>query len=179
MSDHTPYNFPNRDRYPQRVSLTSKQLQDFHAYQSVLVTIGKNCHAKGRKLTLRICSQLRQVDHMSLKFPQFSRCFYNKIDQFSVDLLHLWLEVPLLDLLTRNFWREKFHGNNFCELVLDRENRENFCLAKIFCYTVHDNLFLVLSQHSMSSWQLTVSMHQIGSLVCNQHDKLTILYLTV
>ena len=33
----------------------------------------------------------------------------------------------------------------------------------------------------MPSWQLTVSMHQIGSLVCNIHDKLmvkmTILFL--
>ena len=31
------------------------------------------------------------------------------------------------------------------------------------------------------SWQLTVSMHQIGSLICNEHDKLmvkmTILFL--
>jgi len=31
------------------------------------------------------------------------------------------------------------------------------------------------------SWQLTVSMHQIGSLICDQHDKLmvkmTILFL--
>ena len=33
----------------------------------------------------------------------------------------------------------------------------------------------------MPSWQLTVSMHQIGSLICNEHDKLmvkmTVLFL--
>ena len=51
---------------------------------------------------------------------------------------------------------------------------------------LHDNLFLILSQLSrvhilIPSWQLAVSMHQIGSLICNKHDKLmvkmTILFL--
>ena len=35
--------------------------------------------------------------------------------------------------------------------------------------------FLILSQlSSTSSWQLTVSMHQIGSLICNMHHKLMV-----
>jgi len=48
------------------------------------------------------------------------------------------------------------------------------------------NFFLILSQLSsmhilIPSWQLAVSMHQIGSLICNKHGKLmvkmTILFL--
>jgi len=43
---------------------------------------------------------------------------------------------------------------------------------------LYDNHFLILSQ--LSSWQLTVHMHQIGSLICNKDNKLikmTILFV--
>ena len=53
--------------------------------------------------------------------------FYNKTGHFSVDLLDLRL---VFDSSVRNFWRKKFHGNKLRKLVLDRENRETFCLAK-------------------------------------------------
>ena len=33
--------------------------------------------------------------------------------------------------------KEIFAGTNFRELAFDRENRENFCLAKISRYTVY------------------------------------------
>ena len=32
--------------------------------------------------------------------------------------------------------KEIFAGTNFCDWAFDRENRENFCLAKISHYTV-------------------------------------------
>ena len=49
----------------------------------------------------------------------------------------------------------------------------------------HDNLFLILSQLILHiiipPWQLTVHMHQIGSLICSKHNKqmvkVTILFL--
>ena len=40
-------------------------------------------------------------------------------------------------LVSKKFWEEEiFAGTNFCELAFDRENRENFCLAKISLNTV-------------------------------------------
>ena len=40
-------------------------------------------------------------------------------------------------LVSKKFSREQiFVGTNFRELAFDRENRENFCLAKISRYTV-------------------------------------------
>ena len=55
-------------------------------------------------------------------------------------------------------------------------------------YYVEDNYMSIFSSfsvnfppHFIPSCQLTVSMHQIGSLICNQHNKLmvkmTILFL--
>ena len=49
---------------------------------------------------------------------------------------------------------------------------------------LHDSLFLILSQLSCTTpWQLYVSIHQVGLLICNKHDKLmvkmTILFFTV
>ena len=70
------------------------------------------------------------------KFPQFARCFYDKIGQLSVDLLDLRLEGTVLDSSARNFGEKNFRGNKFRKLVFDRENCENFCLAKISHYTV-------------------------------------------
>ena len=41
-------------------------------------------------------------------------------------------------LVSKKFLEEEiFAGTNFRELAFDRENRENFCLAKISRYTVH------------------------------------------
>ena len=42
------------------------------------------------------------------KFLQCAQCFYNKIGQFSGDLLVLWLKEAVLDLSARNFWKKKF-----------------------------------------------------------------------
>ena len=39
-----------------------------------------------------------------------------------------------------------FHGTNFRKRALDRENHENFCLAKISHYTVSTTLNLLLIQ---------------------------------
>ena len=41
-------------------------------------------------------------------------------------------------LVSKKFLEEEiFAGTNFRELAFDRENRENFCLAKISRYTVN------------------------------------------
>ena len=73
------------------------------------------------------------------KFPQFARCFYGQIGQFSVELLVSWLEDIVLRFLNLSSARkcleeEIFTGTNFRELVL--ENRGNFCLMKISRYMV-------------------------------------------
>ena len=58
--------------------------------------------------------------------------------RFSVDLLDLRLKhTRRPQLVSKKFLEEEiFAGTNFRELAFDRENRENFCLAKIFRYTV-------------------------------------------
>ena len=180
MSDHAPTITVWR-WLPSACIFNVETIARFHAYQSVVVAVGENCHAKGRKLTPRIYSQLRQVDHRSLKISAVFSMLLQQNRSIFCWFIASAARSPFARLVVnKKFLEEKiFTGTNFCELVLDWENYENFSLAKILRYTVHDNLFLVLSQHSMPSWQLTVSMHQIGSLICNQHDKLTILYLTV
>ena len=47
-------------------------------------------------------------------------------------------------LVSKKFLEEIFAGTNFRELAFDRENRENFCLAKISRYTVISRLWLLL-----------------------------------
>ena len=75
------------------------------------------------------------------KFPLFARCFYDKTGQPSVDILDLRLEGTVFDLLSaKNLWRKKiFAATNFRGLVIDRENRENFSLAKLSRYTVYQS----------------------------------------
>ena len=47
-----------------------------------------------------------------------------------------WRHCP--QLVSKKFLEEEiFAGTNFRELAFDRENRENFCLAKISRYTVN------------------------------------------
>ena len=102
------------------------------ACQSLLA---KNCHAKGRELTPRIYLQLRRVDRRSQKFSEVCSMLLDKIGQLSVGLLDLrWL------IVSKKILEEKFFAwTNFCELVFDRENRENFCLTKYSRYTVSYN----------------------------------------
>ena len=79
--------------------------------KACLSLLVKNCHAKGRELTLRVYSQLnddRRVIVGREKFLQFAPWFY---DTFSVDLLDLQLKHTVLGFLSslaRNFWRKKF-----------------------------------------------------------------------
>ena len=47
------------------------------------------------------------------KFPQFARCFDDKIGQLSDNLLALRLEGTVLDSSARTFWRKYFRGNKF------------------------------------------------------------------
>ena len=55
----------------------------------------------------------------------------------SVNLLNLQLKHT--QLASKKFLEEEIStGTNFRELAFDRENRENFCLTKISCYTVPD-----------------------------------------
>ena len=75
------------------------------------------------------------------KFPQFARCFYDQIGQF---LSSYWIcGSKTLYLVSSTHQQEKileeeiFTGTNFRELVFDRKSCENFCLAKISCYTVY------------------------------------------
>ena len=52
------------------------------------------------------------------KFLQCAQCFYNKIGQFSGDLLVLWLKEAVSDIVSKKFLEEEiFVGTNFCELI--------------------------------------------------------------
>ena len=84
----------------------------------------KNCHAKGRELTPRMYSQFNELIVGHKKFPQFARCFDDKIGQLSDNLLDLQLEGTVLDLSARTFWRKNFCGNKFSRagFFLPREN---------------------------------------------------------
>ena len=89
MSDHTLYNFTheNGDAPRQlRVYFNIKTIvSGYLAYQSMWVAVGKNCHAKGSKLTRP--EDLSFACSDGEKFPWFARCLYNKIGQSFVELL--------------------------------------------------------------------------------------------
>ena len=59
---------------------------------------------------------------------------YDKIDQCCVEILDPRLEDNVLGFLNSlEFVKEKFFaGINFRKLVRDHENREHFCLMKIY-----------------------------------------------
>ena len=95
------------------------------------------------------------------KFPQFARCLYDQIGQFSVKLLVLGLENIVLSFLNfssaRNLRRKKiFAGTNFRELVLDHEN---FCLMKMSHYAT------TLSKSTNLMTKITVNLNFAMSLL--------------
>ena len=60
-------------------------------------------------------------------------------------------------LVSKKFLEEDiFAGTNFRELAFDRENRENFCLAKISRYTVFDSHFQLFTPHVHARIRLSV-----------------------
>ena len=70
-----------------------------------------SCYAKGNELTPRIHSQLIVGREF---FSQFPQCLYDKMGQFSVELLDPWLNGNMLGFLNlssaRNSWRKIFCG---------------------------------------------------------------------
>ena len=108
MSDRTPYNFPHGNDDGHSVHFQrqndSKISMLIKACRSLSV---KNCHAKGRELTPRMYSCGELIVGYE-KFPQFARCFDDKIGQLSDNLLDLRVEGTVLDLSARTFWRKKF-----------------------------------------------------------------------
>ena len=156
ISDHTPYNFPHGNGDPQRVFQRQNNIKTLARLSKRVgrCMSAKNCHAKGRELTPRIYSQLRWWQG------------YRRLRKISaVCSMHGWYSTQgtILSMLNGSrtiflsiYWsaaqthcarcpqlvskkfleKEIFVGTNFRELAFDRENRENFCLAKISRYTV-------------------------------------------
>ena len=57
-------------------------------------------------------------------------------------------------LVSKKFLEEEiFAGTNFRELAFDRENRENFCLAKISRYTVFKDCLSALASFHIAREQ--------------------------
>ena len=113
--------------------------------------LAKNCHAKGRELTPRIYSQLRRVDRRSQKISRVEMVTHSMYSQHRNDskistlirarqlLLIYWIcgSKALCSTCQQEICEKIFFATtNFCELVFDRENHENFCLTKISRYTV-------------------------------------------
>ena len=89
-------------------------------YQSVSVAVGEKLLCQ-RELTPRMYSQFNELLIGHKKFPQFARCFDDKIGQFSDNLLDLQLEGTVLDSSARTFWRKNFLWEqifaNWCLIV--------------------------------------------------------------
>ena len=88
----------------------------------------KNCHAKGR--------ELRGSFHSCGKLIVGHKNFFAVLLGASTSTFWFTLRY-CARLINKKFVEEKiFTGTNFCELVFDRENHENFCLTKILHCTV-------------------------------------------
>ena len=98
----------------------------------------KNCHAKGRELTPRTYSQLQWVDRRSQKISTVcSMLLWQNRSTFCRFTGSAALRHCARLVVSKKFVEEKiFAGTNFCELVFDCENHENFCLTIISWYTV-------------------------------------------
>ena len=97
----------------------------------------KDCHAKGRELTLRIYSQLWRVDHRSGKISAVCLILRRQNRSTFWQFTGSATRRHHAQLVSKKILEKKiFVGINFRELVFDRENHENFWLAKISCYTV-------------------------------------------
>ena len=65
-------------------------VRGYLTYQSMWVAVGKNCHAKGSKLTRPKALFCHCID--GEKFLWFAQCLHNKIGQSFVELLDPQLE---------------------------------------------------------------------------------------
>ena len=76
-------------------------------------------------------------------FPQFARCFYDEVGQFSVELVNLRLKDSVLGFLNsseRKFWRKKFLLEKiFHELVFNRENFPLYGIMPLGITVLHAN----------------------------------------
>ena len=83
----------------------------------------KKCHAKRERanseyqFTVVVITGELIIDHE--KLPQFARCFYEKMSQFSVKLRDPLLDDNVLGFLNlssaRNFWRKNFSREEIFE----------------------------------------------------------------
>ena len=102
-------------------------------------------HANSEDL-FTVMNDEERVDHWAalqknkIKFPLFAWCFYTKWGQFSVDFK---LHGSMAMCLAFSTCQQKiFEGKNFCELIFDCENCENFYLVKFPLHTALDVLLL-------------------------------------
>ena len=123
LSDHTIYNFPRGSGDSQCVFNVKTIVRHHHAYQSALVAVSENlaCQREGANSENPFAVAVMTGRE---KFLQFAQCFYDKIGQFSIDLLDLQFKDTVFGFLNSNFKRKNFVGTNFCELVFDGENCE-------------------------------------------------------
>ena len=70
-------------------------------------------------------------------------------------------------LVSKKFLKEEiFAGTNFRELAFDRENRENFCLAKISRYTVCGSVYKHYAHTgAMHFYSFTVAIMHVCQLI--------------
>ena len=82
MSDRTPYNFPHGNDDSHSVHFQRRNNSKISTLIKVCRSLSvKNCHAKGRELIPRMYSQFGELIVGREKFPQFARCFDDKIGQ--------------------------------------------------------------------------------------------------
>ena len=113
MSDRTPYNFSHGNDDGHSVHFQRQNDSKISTLIKACWSLSvKNCHAKGKELTPRMYSCGELIIGRE-KFPQFARCFDDKIGQLSDNLLDLRPEGTVLDSSARTFWRKNFHGNKF------------------------------------------------------------------
>ena len=118
-------------------------LRGYHTYQSVWVDVGKKLPCQRERANSKdpftVAVTTGELIIGCKKFLLFTQCFYNKMGQFSTELLDLQLNDNVLNFLNllsaRIFLEEEiFTGRNFRKLVFNCENQDNFCLTKISRY---------------------------------------------
>ena len=154
------------------------------AYQSVSVAVGKelSCQLKGG--SIHSCGDERQVIVGREKFQQFARCMDNIVRgvlyypcsmvlwQFFCQFTGSAAQTRCArcpQLVSKKVLEEIFAVTNFRKLAFDRENRENFCLAKISCNMVF--LMHVRSIHvvHLCSKSLIITLPCASTYVCEGH----------
>ena len=171
-----PHNTWDSSLHPQN----GPQLSQWCSY-SIIKLVNLTEHCAVTKIGWRTCSMLHLNAQWGVTAPLEARTGGSFSSGSHSSLWHQTI-IPHVDQNFQEIGPPALGTGGPIFLGLCGPPDQSFCQTKTSDRPLfHTQTTIFLHQIIIPSWQLTVSMHEIGSLICNQHDKLmvkmTILFL--